>query len=59
MYVRSSTNYIRSNAKVLWYAAVAAAAAIFGVAAKCYERINYGGIDSGSVQQCNIKFGGI
>ncbi len=59
MYVQSSNNYIRSNAKVLWYMAKVAAAALVGVAAKCYERVNYGGIDSGSVQQCNIKFGGI
>ncbi len=59
MYVRSTNSYIRNGAKVIWYAANVAAAALVGVAAKCYERINYGGIDGGSIQQCNIKMGGL
>lgn len=59
MYVRSTNSYIRNGAKVIWYAANIAAAALVGVAAKCYAKVTYGTIDAQSIQHCNVKFGGV
>ncbi len=58
MYVQTTTNYVRSNAKVLWYAAKIAAAALVGVAARCYDKMSLGHRDGMAVRLCNMKLGG-
>ena len=58
MYVSRSVNYVRSNAKVIWYTAVIAAAALVGVAARCYDKLQLGHKDGMAVRLCNMKLGG-
>ena len=58
MYVRSTNSYIRNGAKVLWYAANVAAAALVGVAARCYDKMSLGHRDGMAVRLCNMKLGG-